>query len=267
MQKAALIAPVTALAVVSTGPRSSATVYAARGNELLTFTRSTLNASHTLTVFDHHNVHGINACQDARGGELVLVHGDKAVALCCTHAATSETEVRCRLRRLDDMVLATCWATVGGCEQLFVGYAHNFLDVFAVKAEVVSGRAAPRLLRRVTAQDNCCLFSMSIVPEATRVVVVGGTAFGPIYLWASHEEELRSDPSSHMCIEGHEGVVFRALWSADRSLLASVSDDRSVRLWDMREGDTRGTSCSSAGDTSVACGTCPFCPLAPAIDT
>jgi WD40 repeat protein len=37
-------------------------------------------------------------------------------------------------------------------------------------------------------------------------------------------------------LTGHEGVIFRIVFNGDFSMLASVSDDRTVRVWDMKSG-------------------------------
>jgi WD40 repeat protein len=216
MQKCVLIAPITSLA---SGLNN--TIYAGSGNELITFTHSGRTRFH---VFDHHNVHGINACVDNQG--YVVVHGDKSVDTCYTkEGITSAVDSK---RNLDDLVLATCIVN----NKLFIGYAHNFVDVYSFN--FTSGNSI--FLHRTQASDNCCLFCMTIVPDTKGgIVIVAGTAMGRIDVWLATGDATNIPVDAKYAIDRHEGVIFRTLWNTDKTLLVSVSDDRSVRLWDMKE--------------------------------
>ena len=52
-----------------------------------------------------------------------------------------------------------------------------------------------------------------------------------------------------MRLQGHEGSIFRLRWSPAQSSLASVSDDRTLRLW--RLPDPRPSSASPTAPMTI----------------
>lgn len=80
------------------------------------------------------------------------------------------------------------------------------------------------------------------------ILVAGGTVFGDILMWKYHLKQEQSEMIS--VLAGHEGSIFGVhisdeLPCADGSkirLLASCSDDRTVRIWDVtdRQGEKVG---------------------------
>ncbi|KAL1206267.1 Dynein assembly factor with WD repeat domains 1 [Cardamine amara subsp. amara] len=69
--------------------------------------------------------------------------------------------------------------------------------------------------------------------------IASGTIFNEIIVWrAAGLEGDNVDHgdycASHMLrLTGHEGSIFRIVWSLDGSKLVSVSDDRSARIWEI----------------------------------
>jgi hypothetical protein len=139
---------------------------------------------------------------------------------------------------------------------LAIGYAHNMVDVCVVDD---SGRLTRR--SRTVSPMTCLLFSMRLLPLAASLVVASGTAYGDIIMWSVDDDDTtRNDSESEgkagggwrECarptmtnrglMRGHEGVVtrvaFQTLAGGDGGgeaacFLASASDDRSMRLWDV----------------------------------
>lgn len=78
------------------------------------------------------------------------------------------------------------------------------------------------------------------------VLVAGGTVFGEILMWKCHLTETSSELVS--VLAGHEGSIFGVHISDDMRLedgstvrlLASCSDDRTVRIWDITERQGKG---------------------------
>ena len=56
-------------------------------------------------------------------------------------------------------------------------------------------------------------------------LVVGGSEDSSAYVWDLETGHLLQR------LEGHRGMVYAAKWNAFQSVLASCSDDGSVRLW------------------------------------
>ena len=141
--------------------------------------------------------------------------------------------------------------------------AGNDHDVIAARAVVLTSHNVLYLLHRDEKGDNThvhthlrcvssgprsLLYSAHIVwlPEA-RGLVAAGTVFGQVLVWSFCAEELHSTilrpVSSHLhsVFNGHEGSVFGVQISEyDPSMLArrfvaSCSDDRTIRIWDVTD--------------------------------
>ncbi|KAL0935374.1 WD repeat domain-containing protein [Colletotrichum truncatum] len=99
---------------------------------------------------------------------------------------------------------------------------------------------------RIVSPSRPILYSANLAwTSKTSVLVAGGTAFGEILLWKCHF----SDENKPWCevlfvFTGHEGSIFGVDISPEidlgaggtkARLLASCSDDRTIRIWDISE--------------------------------
>ena len=93
--------------------------------------------------------------------------------------------------------------------------------------------------------------------SASRVLVAGGTVFGNVIVW---EYRLAADGVSHavlFVLRGHEGSIYGVDMSPELALpdgsaarlLASCSDDRTIRVWDITERSAPHPSTLGGGDT------------------
>ncbi|CDS02671.1 hypothetical protein LRAMOSA00076 [Lichtheimia ramosa] len=60
---------------------------------------------------------------------------------------------------------------------------------------------------------------------ADNSLIVGGSEDGVVYIWDQDTGEVLQK------LRGHSGVVYEAAWNAKQGLLASCSDDQTVRVW------------------------------------
>jgi len=102
---------------------------------------------------------------------------------------------------------------------LVIGYAHNYVEVFKLKDKVWE------LLYTQYTEEKCMLYSMSLYCSN----VACGTVFSEVLVW---DYTPSSGKLLHR-LKGHKGVIFRILWIS-KNLLASCSDDRTIRLWDLK---------------------------------
>lgn len=86
---------------------------------------------------------------------------------------------------------------------------------------------------RVQCPNLGVLFSLTLDVKGKNedIIVASGTVFGKIVIWKIPTTSSTPVILSHLT--DHEGVIFRMKWNSTRTRLASVSDDRSVRLWDV----------------------------------
>lgn len=119
-----------------------------------------------------------------------------------------------------------------------VGLAHNFVQIWDPTAD--------RIVRSVQCAERCILYALSFHGRRLAdLVVASGTVFQQILLWqpcadgsAAATEAPEYDPAviaPSQRLHSHDGVLFKLEWSRDASMLASVSDDRTVQLWSCRD--------------------------------
>ena len=230
LSKDQLLAPSTALAYST----SRGCILVARGCALQMYS---LDGSllHSEYVFDFHSIHGI-----------VLVHDDDSSALFFGHKAIVLYDIvnfqkRWFLDNLDDLVLDCCLIPQNGYTlnqkgaYLAIGYAHNFIDIYTIQELL---HEVPQRLLRVHHPAVSALFSMTLLCSRDSVHVLSGTAFGEIIAWRVDISSLiissltsSVQPELLLQQKVHAGVVLRIKFAEDRQRFATVSDDRTVRVW------------------------------------
>lgn len=88
--------------------------------------------------------------------------------------------------------------------------------------------------RRITGSPSCLVTSMNIMQQERSVWVAAGTAFQVIQVWSLPMKDggnEKTDSTLKYELEGHAGIIHSVRFSDNGRLIASTSDDRSVRLW------------------------------------
>ncbi|CAK9145270.1 unnamed protein product [Ilex paraguariensis] len=131
----------------------------------------------------------------------------------------------------------------------------------------------------VRCSEKCLLYSMRMWGDEVEALrVASGTIYNEVIVWKvvrqNHAPFVESavkhlmNPTSeegedlpgqqyealHICkMLGHEGSIFRIAWSSNGSKLASVSDDRSARIWAVH-AERSGAKNSVGDDVSYSMG-------------
>ncbi|EEB07266.2 WDR6 family WD repeat protein [Schizosaccharomyces japonicus yFS275] len=96
--------------------------------------------------------------------------------------------------------------------------------------------------KTITCQKTPVLFCASLAFYDNHVWVASASAFREILLWSFPltSEDHYEVPVTAI-LRGHDGACFDLKFSKDFSTLCSVSEDRSVRLWDLKTNNCIGT--------------------------
>ncbi|KAL4926594.1 tRNA (34-2'-O)-methyltransferase regulator RTT10 [Aspergillus undulatus] len=147
-----------------------------------------------------------------------------------------------------DWILAGCSQTDGSAAYLVT--AHNAVLGMSVVEDASSRYDQTLHLRQLAVSVKSVLYSAQIVPVTpSNLLVAAGTVFGEIIVWScfirgNQGSAADAVGSIHHFFTGHEGSIFDVEISSeipnlhgDRSgrLLASCSDDRTVRVWDISD--------------------------------
>ena len=230
--KSTLLAPITALEVVDLN-EGNFVVYVGTGGEIRSYRGDQCN---TVEAFDHHSVHGVRVCPQQ---DTLVGFGDKSVVL----LQLDSLSVKQRLDNLCDMVLDCCLVSqISQTSQktfLIIGFAHNFVDILELPPST-----PPKFVRRVMGPAPCVLFSLNfssadIVADGDQqLLVASGNVFGAISWWECpldvRDAEKTITAPSKAVVGSHEGVIFKTRWNVDKTLLVSVADDRTVRVYDVQ---------------------------------
>ncbi|XP_053576770.1 WD repeat-containing protein 6 [Bombina bombina] len=223
-----LVAPITALEFIGdhllAGEGPNLTIYSLiHGN----------NAQiHRQNVLGQYTIHGIKLCNSTfliSKGIFLAVFGSKGVIV--LHFDTCDKNVKLseisKLHKLHDWIWDTQWLSDDGHSAacLAVALGHNSVALI----DYINGR----ILKEVHCSEKCILYSALFYGESwEKLVLVSGTVFNQLVIWSVSDhtnEEGRIEPRKR--ISGHNGVIFSICYEKQRGVLASASDDRSLRVW------------------------------------
>ncbi|XP_013403103.1 WD repeat-containing protein 6 [Lingula anatina] len=114
------------------------------------------------------------------------------------------------------------------------------------------------ILHRVKCEEKCILYSARFIGHTwSDLVLAAGTVFNQVVLWPVCGQQNKEGHQKVIHrLSGHEGVIFSIAFSYHNMCLCSVSDDRSIRIWQLcviPEGQTDGRlSLNSEGPTGAA---------------
>lgn len=214
----------------------------------------------SLCVLQHQRIHGIrprilpapdlNSSEEGTRGPGpsfydLAVFGGKAVRLVCLNLSDApHLENMGPIMELRDWVLDVRW--MSGDPLLCVALAHN-------SALLLDTKSGTPLYHR-SCSEGCLLYSALVITHKSwcDTVVIGGTVFNQLVIWRPGDVSSNPEPKSQVerRLLGHSGVIFAISYSQKDEVIASASDDRSVRIWQIGQLGGTGGQC---GDTNPTC--------------
>jgi hypothetical protein len=193
----------------------------------------------SMQALEADRVHGLRPILIA--GQLrVLVFGTFSATIIAIDEDPTDSSLSCRAAlTLGAVPMDMILDGVAVGDTLILGHAQNFLSMYDLRTGLCCGQLRSSMV--------CVLFSLCFgrVRADGSLPIASGTALGDIHLWyytpagTGAEDEGTAvvaaargrgvEPA--VTLKGHEGVVCKMCWAADGARLASVSDDRTVRLW------------------------------------
>ena len=254
--------PITALAFLRLAT-SEPYLLAGEGQFLKVFDDQRRQLIHTERVFDSQAIHGI-ACESLPQGAghsgTLLIWGGRSICLCLVSIEANlevdgKTLVRFRQHmpeaRWDDWILDGCFRPTditdsrsgsNTIEAILVTAHNDLLRLKLVTGSVETSES--RCLDRIASGPSSILYSAHMLwaDNGWRLLVAAGTVFGEVLLWSfTFDQTVSSEVNLHYRFIGHEGSVFGVTISdaaqagAVKRVLASCSDDRTVRIWNISD--------------------------------
>lgn len=209
-----------------------------------------------LRTFKGYNIHGflvLDQKEQNDGGHYVQViaWGEYSLRLIDLFYANDESheQTKASLITASAEYLAPDWMLAGCTDESGNAYlvtAHNaLLGLRAVSEKTPTYRNAIHL-RQLVAGVKTLLYSADITSLSdSHVLIAAGTVFGEVIVWSCFLDNPSSPLGSiHHFFTGHEGSIFGVNISPEipslhgnqsGRLLASCSDDRTVRIWDISD--------------------------------
>ncbi|XP_061474792.1 tRNA (34-2'-O)-methyltransferase regulator WDR6 isoform X2 [Rhineura floridana] len=186
-------------------------------------------------VLRNYNIHGIKEQQKvapgAKESPTLAVFGGKGLVFIelSLQSSTVKLAELFSFCELHDWIWDLQWLKAPSCVALALG--HNSIALYDCTGQ--------RILQEVHCQEKCILYSAHLVGSSwDTLVLVAGTVFNQLVVWCvadPADDTGRIKPRGR--ISGHNGVIFSICFLESKNILASASDDRSLRLWAI--GDLR----------------------------
>ncbi|KAJ1111028.1 hypothetical protein NDU88_008366 [Pleurodeles waltl] len=208
--------------------------------------KRTRTPRHSQSVLRSHYIHGIKQCgllPAKTEGVLLAVFGGKGLTVIQLYIDDDEVNLKevSGFHELPDWIWDLQWLKGGVDVTLYLALAlgHNSVALYDYMGH--------KILREVHCSEKCILYSAHFVGDYwNELLLVAGTVFNELVVWHMNDPvDGQGTIKPRRRIDGHKGVIFSICYLESKGILASASDDRSLRLW--KVGDLRGA------ETPVQC--------------
>ncbi|KAJ6187205.1 hypothetical protein N7519_002113 [Penicillium mononematosum] len=261
--------PIRALKTIVLGARRF--IFQSQGTFFRVVDESTGVVNTQIQIFKRNNIHGFitlnQRLQDHDSSHVqIVVWGGRSVRAVDVFVA-SDNEVTLSASSAEftapDWIMSGCAAAVGGHYGAFFITANNALLSIELVDSDIPGRDTISIYQLATSVKSI-LYSADVTAlSSSHVLIAAGTVFGEIIVWSCFLNKDRSHKANaigsiHHFFTGHDGSIFDVRISpkiqslnGGRSgrILASCSDDRTVRIWDISDCEHKTAEDHSAYST------------------
>ncbi|KAJ2950860.1 hypothetical protein O0L34_g5219 [Tuta absoluta] len=195
-------------------------IFAGIGSYVNVYDRQTNKLLDRIHSLNAQKVHGfvLSNCR-----KKVLVFGGKQFTVLAIEGSEDVTISRCSPPVLcDDWMLAALWAED---DLVTLLSAHNAIQNWKLSDQT--------LVSQHCGEDVSILYSGLLLPVENRVIVLAGTVYSEVII---HECSGERKQVLHR-LQGHRGVIFSICCDPVKAMIVTTSDDRSVRIWTMKNPD------------------------------
>ncbi|CAK1354461.1 unnamed protein product [Cercospora beticola] len=245
-------------------------VLAGSGSCLLAYDTADQTLLKSISIFEGQAIHGI-VTPDNGNDDLVIVWGGQLLRALRLHSDQDGSQLDYEagpIARVDDWILDAMISPLDA-NRVAIVTAHNALSIASTHPQSLSLD-----IREAVPGSNCILYCAQVTwLSPSSCLITSGTAFGDIIVWscqlAEHEAQLEAAHQVHYSFPAHDGSVFGVqilpsgstnVKGEPQRILASCSDDRTIRLWDVsdlsirietNDTDLRETGFGSVQSTSA----------------
>lgn len=254
--------------------QSTLLLFAGQGPLLRAYDHGTRQLLCSQRVFDTQAVHGIISHQFSEHSTetLLLIWGLRSVCVVQVRIGDDEnspdgfhTMIQDVIAETEteDRILDACFLSArvddersdGSVIEAALVTAHNVVLYLHALLDLTSYLATNTSICQLTSGPRCILYSAHIIWKDSNKpgIVAAGTVSGEILYWSFRPDDATRSGCSrqpgtvvlHHKFEGHESSVFGVRISEEaidehsglpKRILASCSDDRTIRLWDISSG-------------------------------
>uniref|UniRef100_A0A2C9KQE6 tRNA (34-2'-O)-methyltransferase regulator WDR6 n=1 Tax=Biomphalaria glabrata TaxID=6526 RepID=A0A2C9KQE6_BIOGL len=206
------------------------------GNEISVYDLSTFHLQSRRQILHGATVHGIRKGPAHTDGSLLCVFGGKQACVVFLKKENEDVSLSAisAIIHVDDWIWDIQWLTGEKDEtsNLVIALAHNSV----VKYQWKTGE----IIERRECTEKCILYTACFIGQRwSNLILAAGTVFNQIVLWSAacelEQKSLNSktvDPI--LTLSGHKGVIFSIRYHSQFQRICSVSDDRSIRMWQLK---------------------------------
>jgi WD40 repeat protein len=136
-----------------------------------------------------------------------------------------------------------------------IAYAHNFVEILKLPGSLFDHHQPKDqqqqqleekekekenendlgILYTIQSEEHCTLFCGRFYNHTLEdLMFASGTVFCQILIWKVDHTIQGDIPVLHN-LSGHEGILFGVRWARNGRAICSVSDDRTIRIWDISD--------------------------------